>query len=111
MILIFIGLLIRLFALLQNKVKPFWRIIPPPKLITTGIYRYVRHPMYLGGLISSIGVYSVLAGWKITICLTYISIQFILSRIDKEESFLLMHFGDKYMEYMKRTKMLIPFIF
>jgi protein-S-isoprenylcysteine O-methyltransferase Ste14 len=105
------GLILRVFCILQLKNKNYWRIIPPQRLITTGVYKYIRHPMYSGGLLMSLGLFGILTEWKITICLFYLLVNFTIDRIDKEEQMMLMVFGDKYIEYMKKTKMLIPFIF
>jgi len=75
------------------------------------MYKFIRHPMYSGGLLMSLGLFGVLTNWKIALCLFYLLVNFTIDRIDKEEQMMLMVFGDKYIEYMKKTKMLIPFIF
>jgi len=109
LILILIGLLIRIIAG-KKLIKFSWRIIPPQELTTNGLYSKIRHPMYLGTFIFTIGLFWLLVGFKIAICLNYIVMQFIFDRIDREEQLLIMIFGDKYIEYIKKTKMLIPFI-
>jgi protein-S-isoprenylcysteine O-methyltransferase Ste14 len=38
-------------------------------------------------------------------------IPYLLQRIKYEEKMLIEHFGDHYLEYMKRTKKLIPFVY
>jgi len=38
-------------------------------------------------------------------------VHFFIDRIDREEQLMYIKFKDKYAEYMRRTKMLIPFIF
>ena len=80
-----------------------------PELVTTGPYSLVRHPIYTGLFIAMIG--SMLTqGFLWLIYIIVLSSYFIYSA-KKEENSMLLHFPDKYPEYMKRTKMLIPFLF
>jgi len=78
-------------------------------LILEGIYRYIRHPMYgsllflaLGAMFKNISV--------ITISLTAIAIVFIVFTAKIEEKENIKFFGSDYEDYMKKTKMFIPFI-
>jgi protein-S-isoprenylcysteine O-methyltransferase Ste14 len=77
----------------------------PPRLVTGGFYRYVRHPIYTAGLVF-IWLLPILT-WNLlalNIGLTayvYIGAYF-------EERKLLLEFGESYAEYRKRTPMLIP---
>lgn len=80
------------------------------RLISHGVYRFVRHPVYLGVILSSVGMpigLSSLAGFLIMLIL----IPLFLNRIRMEERMLTSEFGDAYREYMKATKKLIPFIY
>ena len=81
------------------------------ELITKGTYRYIRHPNY-SSMILIIGGYS-LAFFSIgsTILFLIIIGPFIVYRIKAEENQLLELFGDKYLEYMKHTKRILPFIY
>jgi protein-S-isoprenylcysteine O-methyltransferase Ste14 len=80
-----------------------------PELVTTGPYRLVRHPIYTGLCVAMIG--SMLTeGFLWLIYFVVLGGYFIYSA-KKEENAMLLHFPDKYPEYMKRTKMLIPFLF
>jgi protein-S-isoprenylcysteine O-methyltransferase Ste14 len=79
-------------------------------LITRGMYRVVRHPIYLAMVIYTIGIpliFSSLCGLLFMLGL----IPCILYRIGIEEKMLLEEFGDEYREYMKNTWKLIPFIY
>ncbi|MGA2141565.1 MAG: isoprenylcysteine carboxylmethyltransferase family protein [Brevinematales bacterium] len=81
------------------------------RIISSGIYKYVRNPGYLG-------VISLLAGGGIAsgniFCiftiLAIVPISYIY-RIGAEEKMMLESFGDEYREYMKKTKRLLPFIY
>lgn len=80
------------------------------QLIMRGIYHYVRHPIYLGVIIVSIGppVYtSSLYGLLIMSAL----IPVFLKRIRLEERMLTDEFGDGYRTYKEATSRLIPFIY
>jgi len=79
-----------------------------PELVTTGPYRFVRHPIYTGLVIAMIG--SLLAeGFMWMIWLVFMGCYFFYSA-KKEERSMMLQFPDKYREYMRRTEMLIPFI-
>ena len=86
------------------------RVLPDHKLVTGGIYRYVRHPISLAVLVNGPGIpliFSSLYGFIITLAL----IPLVLYRIPIEERMLIQRFGDEYRDYMKRTKKLIPFLY
>ena len=78
-------------------------------LITTGAYRYIRHPIYFGTNILLIGA-ELVAGSYIFIfyCLLFLY-DYYSAR--QEEQLLVQHFGKAYEDYQKKTRMLIPFIF
>ncbi|MDO8610700.1 MAG: isoprenylcysteine carboxylmethyltransferase family protein [bacterium] len=78
-------------------------------LITTGIYKFVRHPIYSGLLISFIGCELLVQSWLII--LAWFAFIFIYVSSKREEKLLQFHFGKKYEEYIKSTKMFIPYIF
>lgn len=79
------------------------------ELVKTGIYRYIRHPLYCSLFLLGTGVmfkqpqiFQVIAG---TVNLTAV---FFTAKI--EESEMIAKFGEQYNVYMKETKMFIPFI-
>ena len=78
------------------------------RLITQGVYRYVRHPMYAALFLYSIGQALVLPNWVAgPSYLVAFGILFEL-RIGAEERMMLETFGDEYAAYMARTKLLVP---
>jgi protein-S-isoprenylcysteine O-methyltransferase Ste14 len=77
------------------------------KLITTGPYGYVRHPMYLGIFIYTMGLMMISLD-VLVILLFAFSIWVNYRRIPREEQMLIQEFGDEYLEYMKRTGGLLP---
>ena len=79
------------------------------ELITTGLYHYVRHPIYTGVLIMASGV--VLSFGTLSACIGYFIILFtVILKSQDEEKILSRHFAEKYLEYKKHTKILIPFV-
>ena len=77
-------------------------------MITGGLYRYVRHPLYTAGLVF-IWLTPVMTVNRLVL---YISLTiYILIGIYFEERKLVREFGDDYLTYRKRTPMLIPLLF
>ncbi len=80
------------------------------QLITHGVYRYVRHPIYLGVLIVAAG-FTVLAGSLRGFLIMALLLPILLVRIRLEERLLLAAFGEQYQRYQNRTRKLIPFLY
>jgi len=78
----------------------------PSKLEVKGLYRYVRHPLYLFGLIILWLV--PLMTWNI-LAFNLGTTIYILVGIQFEERKLLKEFGQAYADYQHRVPMLIPF--
>jgi methanethiol S-methyltransferase len=77
------------------------------QLVTSGLYRYVRHPLYTAGLlfiwltpVMSYNLFALYLGLS-----TYLFIGAYF-----EERKLLREFGESYQEYRRRTPMFIPFL-
>ncbi|MCU0458081.1 MAG: isoprenylcysteine carboxylmethyltransferase family protein [Bacteroidales bacterium] len=78
-------------------------------LVTTGIFRYIRHPMYSSLLFLTWGIWFKQPLWYLfPVALLSSWLLWLTARRDEKEC--LSYFGDKYSEYMKVTKRLIPFI-
>ncbi len=79
----------------------------PVKIVTTGVYSIVRHPQYLGGLLAHLGFSFLLSGLYCLLSTPLIAlIIYLISR--KEETELTKEFGKEYVDYKKKTPMLIP---
>jgi len=76
------------------------------KLIRDGIYSKVRHPIYLSGLIFSLG-FALIAGNLYGVLFFILVIIALGIRIKKEERELITKFGEEYKEYSKETPLLI----
>ncbi len=77
------------------------------KLVKTGIYAKVRHPIYLSGLILSLG-FTLIAGNLYGLLFFILSLVAFVTRIKKEERELITKFGEEYKEYAKETSLLVP---
>jgi len=77
------------------------------KLVKTGIYAKVRHPIYLSGLILSLG-FTLIAGNLYGLLFFILSLVAFVTRIKKEERELITKFGEEYKEYAKETSLLKP---
>jgi len=78
------------------------------ELVTSGPYRFVRHPIYTGLILAFIG--SALVNGFTWVIIFVIFTIVLLFRIPKEEGYMMQLFPDRYPEYKKRTKALIPFV-
>lgn len=118
-LLFFASLLLVIFgvALLQLSGKPDTKRNDAPMfefektttLVTAGIYRYIRHPIYASLLLLCWGFFfkqPSLAGGV----LAMIASGFLIATARVEENENIRYFGEEYREYMKQSKMFIPFI-
>ena len=78
------------------------------QLVTRGVYRRVRHPMYLALLLYSSGLLLVIPNWIAGPSYGVAMILVVAFRLGAEERMMLDHFGQEYEAYMARTKRLIP---
>lgn len=86
-------------------------IKPDFKLITTGVYRYIRHPVYTSYILLFCGYCLLLNAW-ISLAITVILCMLWFGhRIHIEEQMLVAHLGQTYLHYRQRTKRLFPFIY
>lgn len=91
----------------DNQLYKFEKTI---ELITTGLYKYIRHPMYSsllfltwGVCLKNLSTVSIALAIISTICL------YVTARIEEKEN--INYFGKNYNEYMGTSKRFIPFIF
>jgi protein-S-isoprenylcysteine O-methyltransferase len=81
------------------------------QLIDTGPYRFVRHPSYTGALLAFIGFAMVLRNWASVLVISLPVAFAFLYRINVEERALIQALGERYRDYIGRTKRLIPFVY
>jgi protein-S-isoprenylcysteine O-methyltransferase Ste14 len=79
------------------------------ELVTSGPYVYVRHPIYTGLMLATIG--TALAIGLLGLVFFALSFVYFLVSARTEEKMMLAQFPDTYPAYRRRTKMLVPFVF
>lgn len=77
-------------------------------LVTTGIYRYIRHPLYSSLLLLAWGIFFK-APSGLGLVLAVGATAFLVLTAKADEAECIRFFGPEYREYMKRTKMFVPF--
>jgi len=107
-----IGLVITVNAqmTLKRNYSGTLRIREGHQLITHGIYKYVRHPVYTGTLLRTfaIPIYTTsLLGFLFAL----VGIPLVIYRIGVEEQMLIEEFSDEYLEYTKATRKLFPYVY
>ncbi len=80
-----------------------------PELVTSGPYHLVRHPIYSGILVASVGT-AVALSWMWLIAVFLAGVYFLYSAT-AEERYLTEQFPNSYPLWRRSTKMLVPFIF
>ncbi len=100
-------LLFRSHADLSKNWSPLLEIRKEHELITDGIFRYLRHPMYAAHFGWGIAQMLLLWNWIVGPSMLILILPLYLYRIKKEEKMMLQHFSD-YADYKKRTGRIFP---
>ena len=78
------------------------------RLVTRGVYRFVRHPMYTSFFVSGIGQALLLANWIAGPAALVAVAVLVIVRVPNEEAMMIGQFGDEYRDYMRRTGGIVP---
>jgi protein-S-isoprenylcysteine O-methyltransferase Ste14 len=78
-------------------------------LVTHGIYRYIRHPMYSSLIFLNWGLFFSQMSWLSGIIASIACVLLVITAF-AEESENIRYFGAHYQKYMKRTKLFVPFL-
>lgn len=81
------------------------------KLVTGGVYRDVRHPMYLSFLLLGLAQFLLLPNWFAGLAGIFGALMLFALRCAREEQMMAELFGDEYHAYMARTKRIIPWFY
>lgn len=89
-----------------------WRvkILRDHQLVTDGLYRHIRNPIYLAEILRNLGLVMIFSSIYGSLLILLASI-LLLFRINLEEKILLAEFGEEYEEYKRNTKKIIPYIY
>ncbi len=88
---------------------PEYRFERTSQLVTSGIYRYIRHPLYASLFYGTWGAMLKEINW-LTGAVAGVTSVFLYMTARVEERENLEHFGESYQDYRRRTKMFIPYI-
>jgi protein-S-isoprenylcysteine O-methyltransferase Ste14 len=111
LILSLMGALTGIWAVIEMKFRfnIFPQLLKDSKLITSGPYRFIRHPMYTSVLI--ITLMWVIDDFAILRLIVWLILLIdLLAKLNYEEKILEERFGD-YIEYKSKTRKLVPFVF
>ncbi|MDH5719092.1 MAG: isoprenylcysteine carboxylmethyltransferase family protein [Spirochaetia bacterium] len=95
---------------LHKKGAPVKGIETTTKLVDRAVYKYIRHPMYAslfylcwGSFLKNISILGAMLTFGVTILLG------LIAKIEEKEN--IEKFGDSYLDYMKKSKRLLPFVY
>jgi len=80
------------------------------KIITSGIYKIIRHPQYLSQILSDLGAAIALLSYIALPFVLLLEIPLFIMRAMLEEKLLMKHFGEEYLSYKNKSGFMIPFI-
>jgi protein-S-isoprenylcysteine O-methyltransferase Ste14 len=96
----------------RAELGPAWSFVPEADpgtgLVTTGPYRLVRHPIYMGLALLAMGEALAFGSWLALMIVLSGIVPTFAWRAREEEKLLSRTFGERYAVYRQRTKMIIP---
>lgn len=99
-----------LFSSIGSGITPTSATRKEHKLVTDGIYKYIRHPLYTFGSSMFVAFGMMADNWFIAL-LGVLAFIGMAIRTPREEANLIEKFGDEYRDYMKRTGRFLPKLF
>jgi protein-S-isoprenylcysteine O-methyltransferase Ste14 len=80
------------------------------ELVTSGIYHYIRHPLYSSLLLLTWGIFFKSLTWP-GLLLAVAASLFLIVTAKADEAECIRFFGEPYQDYMKHSKRFVPFLF
>jgi protein-S-isoprenylcysteine O-methyltransferase Ste14 len=80
------------------------------KLVISGMYQYVRHPLYFSIIIIFLGILCIFPSIKI-LCINTIVYLYLMIGSKLEEKKLIAYFGEEYINYSNKVKGLVPYLY
>ena len=108
-----IGLTVRVHSILTLKQFFTYSVakVDDQKIIESGMYKFIRHPGYLGQLMIFLGISISVSNWlSVLLMMVPVTVGY-LYRIQVEEKFMLEEMREDYLDYRSRTKRIIPMIY
>lgn len=101
-----------LYALAYHELGKNWspriELLERQQLVTTGIYHYIRHPIYAAMWLWALSQPLLLHNWIAGFGLLVVFLPLYLLRMPREEQMMVEHFGQEYKDYMEESGRLIP---
>jgi protein-S-isoprenylcysteine O-methyltransferase Ste14 len=98
----------------RTELGPAWSLVPRADqgigLVTTGPYRIVRHPIYLGLILLAMGQALAFGSSPALIIALFGIVPTFAWRARAEENLLSRTFGERYTVYQQQTKMIVPYV-
>ena len=112
LVLFVVGSVLRVGAVfvLGNRFSGLVAIQEGHELVTSGLYRVIRHPSYLGLLLFLLG-WALVFRSVIGVLVSLLILPPLIARMNSEEALLESEFGERYSEYRRRTWRLVPFVY
>jgi protein-S-isoprenylcysteine O-methyltransferase Ste14 len=107
-----VGIVLRMWPVfvLGPRFSPVVAIQKDHALVTGGIYGVIRHPSYVGLLVTMLGWVLVFRS-AIGVLLVLLMVPALIARIEAEEKLLAAEFGDAYAAYRAHTWRLVPYVY
>ncbi len=86
------------------------QIVKDHQLVKDGLYKHIRHPIYLGETLRNFGIVTFLSSIYGILLIAAATI-ILLFRIEIEERMLVEAFGEDYREYQKNSRKIIPYVY
>ena len=93
---------------LGRRLTPFPRPLAQSTLVTSGIYRFVRHPLYFGVFAAAVGI-ALIKTSLLALLATAVLSALLNAKADREETWLCEAFPD-YDDYRRKSRKFIPFV-
>jgi len=93
---------------LADNWSPTLMVMEDHRLITTGIYKKIRHPMYTAELLFCVAQLLIIPNWLVGASSLFFFLILIIVRIPREEALMIAEFGDEYLQYQSVTGGIFP---
>lgn len=104
---IIMGISLKKYFMLLSGVRSVFESVSTPELKITGIHRFVRHPLYSGTILFTLGLFFIFPRLNNLVAVTLLAL-YVLVGIVFEEKKLLKEFGKQYEDYMREVPGLLP---
>ena len=113
MFLFVIGLMIRIHSILTLRRFFTYSVakLENHEIIETGLYKFIRHPGYLGQMLIFLGISISMSNWLSILAMMIPISHAYLYRIKVEERFMFEQLGENYLNYQSQTKRLFPMVY